>query len=327
MKKFILCLFILFYADSAFAQNEDTLYNIKNYFDTTTYVSGDIRFLDFADKADGYWLFLPQNPQPDTAEVIVFLHGYGGYNPMIYGKWIKHLVRQGNIVVFPRYQKNMMRPRPDKFAENTAEAVRAAQKEIAERQNITGLWNNLTMVGHSYGGVTAADLAANYESYNIPKPRAIMLVSPGTAWLKKGRLDSYENIPADTKIMITVSENDYTTGDEFAILVFETARNTKNRVLYRQFTDPYKRAPITAGHNESYSVDLDFDAGFRNYTSKRALRISQLNALDYNGYWRLFDNLIACQRTGVTCDWSGKDFNLGKTHDGVPLGRFEVIVP
>ncbi len=327
MRKLFLGLLLSFLTDAATAQEIDSLFTVENHFDTTTYVSQNVKFLDFADKADGYWLFLPKNPQPDTAEVLLFLHGYGGYNPMIYGKWIKHLVRQGNVVVFPRYQKNMMLPRPDKFAKNVATALQNAQKELDENHEIVARWDNLTVVGHSYGGVIAADLAANFLAYDIPQPQAIMLVSPGTAWLKGGRLESYADIPAETKVLMTVSENDGITGDEFAILVFETAKNTTNRVLYRQFIDPYARAPITAYHNESYCVDLDFDAGHYNYTSKRALRISKLNALDYNGYWRLFDSLIACQRTGENCDLGKKDFNLGVTHDGKPLGKFEVLVP
>lgn len=302
--------------------------NIKPYFDTTAYVAAGIDFQDYAKKQDGYWLFFPTSPAPDSAHVIVFVHGYGGYNPMIYGKWIKHLVRQGNIVIYPRYQKNLFLPRPDVFAENTAVAIRNAQK-VFKKQDISPIWDELTMVGHSYGGVIIADLAVNFSAYDIPKPKAIMLVSPGTAYFKKGRLETYEAIPKDTKLIITVSNNDRVTGDEFGILVNETAINTPERVLYRQFADNYLDHPISAGHNESYSVDLDFDSGVRNYTAKRALRISQLNALDYNGYWRLFDALIACQRRGEECDlaFGKKGFFLGEKEDGTPLSPFQITLP
>jgi len=51
---------------------------------------------------------------------------------------------------------------------------------------------------------------------------------------------------------------------------------------------------IRAGHNETYCVDEFFDTGVRNYTAKKALRITQTNAVDYYGYWKLFDALIAC---------------------------------
>jgi hypothetical protein len=77
---------------------------------STDYAHAGIRMLDNGDQVDGYWLFEPTLPTPDSAHVIVFLHGYGAYNPMIYGKWIKHLVRNGNIVIYPRYQKNNFFP-------------------------------------------------------------------------------------------------------------------------------------------------------------------------------------------------------------------------
>lgn len=327
--KITILLLTLLLSFSLLAQERESNFIIENHFDSLNYTSQDIDFQSFADKQDGYWLFMPKNSQPDTAHVLVFLHGYGGYNPMIYGKWLKHLVKQGNIVIYPRYQKNLRVPRPNKFGINVAKAIQDAKKELESRKDIVALWEDLTFVGHSYGGVVSADLAANFVSYNIPQPKAIMLVSPGTAYLKKGRLDSYESIPAETKVLITVSNDDKTTRDEFGILVYETAVNTPNRILYRQFADAYPSAAITAGHNESYSVDLDFDSGVRNYTAKRALRISQENALDYNGYWRLFDALIACQREGEACDLAfGKEgFDLGEKESGDSLGTFEMHIP
>ncbi|MGK0366498.1 MAG: acetyl esterase/lipase [Saprospiraceae bacterium] len=330
MQPKIVLLFLFFlYTFSLAAQKQEGNYVIKNHFDSTSYISQDIEFQSFAEKQDGYWLFTPKTPKPDTAHVLVFLHGYGGYNPMIYGKWLKHLVKQGNIVIYPRYQKNLRVPKPDKFAINAAYAIQNAKKELESREDIVGLWEDLTFAGHSYGGVISADLAANFVKYDIPQPKAIMLVSPGTAYLKKGRLESYEGIPIETKVLITVSNDDKTTRDEFGILVYETAVNTTNRVLYRQFADAYSPAPITAGHNESYSVDLDFDAGLLNYTAKRALRISKENALDYNGYWRLFDALIACQREGKDCDLAfGKEgFDLGEKENGESLSSFKVSIP
>ena len=68
------------------------------------YLHQQVHFQDFASEADGYWLFEPIAPKPDSADVIVFLHGYGAIDPSIYGHWIRHLVLQGNIVIYPRYQ-------------------------------------------------------------------------------------------------------------------------------------------------------------------------------------------------------------------------------
>jgi hypothetical protein len=94
------------------------------------YVHESVTFYDHAASADGYWLFLPADPLPDSAEVVVFLHGYGAYNPMCYGKWIKHLVAKGNIVIYPRYQKNLVWPRPEHFPENAAKGIRDALEHL-----------------------------------------------------------------------------------------------------------------------------------------------------------------------------------------------------
>ena len=103
---------------------------LEDYLQNIEYHHQSVDFQDFAQKADGYWLFEPAAPKPDSAHVIVFVHGYGGYNPMIYGKWIQHLVRQGNIVIYPRYQKNLHSPRPRKFSTNVSQAIRDALIEL-----------------------------------------------------------------------------------------------------------------------------------------------------------------------------------------------------
>src|SRR5262245_4974237 len=51
--------------------------------------------------AQEYWLFEPAKPKPESVPVVVFLHGWGAMNPLLYGGWIEHLVKRGNIVVFP----------------------------------------------------------------------------------------------------------------------------------------------------------------------------------------------------------------------------------
>src|SRR4030095_1182318 len=58
-----------------------------------------------------YWIYEPDSPKPASAPFIVFLHGWGGTNPLYYGAWLDHLVKRGNIVVYPRYQANILTAR------------------------------------------------------------------------------------------------------------------------------------------------------------------------------------------------------------------------
>ncbi len=296
-----------------------------------TYSHQSASFQDFAKKQDGYWLFEPAEPKPDSGHVVVFLHGYGAYNPMIYGKWLRHLVQNGNIVIYPRYQRSLLSPGPEKFAKNAATAIRDALAELEGNGRVKPVTSHLAMVGHSYGGVIAAGLAIQYEQYEIPQPKVLMLCSPGTGRFKGGRLESYAEMPADISMLITVSEDDWVVGDEFALKVFEEATQTPQRNLLRQFADAHGEPPLKAHHNQPYSLDTAFDTGVRNYTAKKALRVSTLDAVDYYGYWKLFDAMLACNRQGTFCNYAfgntPEQTFLGAWSDGVPIRPLEATLP
>jgi len=296
-----------------------------------TYLHEKVVQYDFAKKPHGYWLFEPAAPRPDSANVIVFNHGYGGYNPMIYGQWIKHLVRKGNIVIFPRYQRNVYFPRPRKFSKNVSKAIRNALEKIEKGDFVKPITSHLAMVGHSYGGVVSADLAVNFEKHQIPKPVAVMLCSPGTGPLRGGRLKTYKEMPSDIKLIVIVSKNDKTVGEKFGKKVFETATEVIDRNFIRQYADRSISPSQNAGHNESYALDKNFDNGKRNFTSRRALRIGKTNNMDYYGYWKIFDALLACSRSGNYCNYAfgntPEQRFMGIKKDGELVKELEIILP
>ncbi len=295
----------------------------------TAYLSDSVVFSDFARKPDGYWLFEPYGM--DSARVVVFMHGYGAYNPMIYGQWINHLVRRGNIVIFPRYQRNLFFPRPPRFGRNAAKGIRDALVRLDTGQHVKPVVEPLVIAGHSYGGVVAADLGVNFEEYNIPQPKGLLLCSPGSGPFKGGRLKSYADMPEDTYLLIMLSDGDQVVGDSFGELVYETAVNTPHRNLIRQFRDEHGDTKIRDGHNESYSLLMDYDIGKRNFSSKRAMRIASLDAVDYYGYWKLLDALINYTANGTHFDYAfgntPQQTYLGEWSDGTPVRPLEVLVP
>ena len=331
MKKIILLLLLFSNIQVLFAQNKFKPSQPEQGPGSATYSHDEVVQYDFAQNPDGYWLYEPASPRPDSANVIVFNHGYGGYNPMIYGKWIKHLVRKGNIVIYPRYQKNVYSPKPKYFSINVSQAIRDALKKLEDGNFVQPIIRNLAMVGHSYGGVITADLAVNFKNHNIPKPVAILLCSPGSGPFKGGLLDTYEEMPSDTKMVIMVSENDRTVGDKFGKKVFETAVNVIERNYIRQRHDNSTSPPHKAGHSESYALDMDFDNGKRNSTSRRALRKANTNNVDYYGYWKIFDALLECSRSNENCEYAigntPKQRFLGLNSNNEPLLELEVTVP
>jgi pimeloyl-ACP methyl ester carboxylesterase len=295
------------------------------------YAHDSVIMWDYAARPEGYWLFEPAEPRLDSAPVVIFNHGYGAYNPAIYGEWIRHLVRRGNIVVFPRYQKNLVSPKPANFPANVAAAIRDAFQQMENGDHARPIAGPLIMVGHSYGGTISAYLGVHYADYDLPQPMGIMTVSPGTGLFKGARLDDYAAMPADTRLLIVVSDNDRTVGDELGLLLFNTAVNTPMRNFLRQYPDDHGQPPITAGHNQAYSLYLPFDNGVRNVSFRRAQLTATTDAVDYFGYWKLFDALVDCVRRGENCPYAFggglEQTSLGAWSDGSPVRPLEATLP
>jgi len=295
------------------------------------YLCEEIKISDFAEEPDGYWLYEPVMEKSDTARLVVFLHGYGAMNPMIYGGWVKHLVKKGNVVIFPRYQKGIFSTSPKDFPANTAKAIKDAIDYLSQDSLSQVHTDQISFVGHSYGGVISAHLAARYQDYELPFPRAAMLCSPGSGPFKGAVLEEYSGIPATTKLLVMFSDRDHVVGDKFSYKVFNTATQVKDRNLIKQYSDSYGDPGISSGHNESYSIDEELDSGIRNVTTKRALRIGETNAVDYFGYWKLFDALNSCAYAEGHCEFAFGNTKqqsfLGNWSDGTAVRALEVLLP
>jgi acetyl esterase/lipase len=285
----------------------------------------------FAEKAEGFWLFEPAFPLPDSAHVIVFNHGYAALNPMAYGGWIKHLVRKGNIVIYPRYQQNMLLPSSEQFPANVAQGIRDALTELNTGSHVRPKVKQLIMIGHSYGGAISAYLGVKYERYGIPQPKGLLLCAPGTGPLNGAKLDDYGGIPADTKMLIVSSSDDQVVKEPFQRVIFNTAVNTPNRNFLKIYADEHGLPAIHAHHNECYSLDEKFDVGLRNPTILRSYLVGRTDAVDYYGFWKWGDALIDCVRNGQGCEMAFGDTeaqkNLGKWTDGQAIKAVEVSLP
>jgi pimeloyl-ACP methyl ester carboxylesterase len=295
------------------------------------YVHESLSFYDAAKKADGYWLFVPNDPKPDSADVVVFLHGYGAYNPMAYGKWIKHLVAKGNIVIYPRYQRNVVWPRADAFPANAAIGIKNALEALKKGDFPYPRVDKIAYIGHSYGGVIATNLGVSWQEYGVPKPVSMLLCEPGSGPLLGARLTDYSGLPADLKLTIVVGEDDYVVGSEFGGLVFKTAVNTPQRNLVLQRRSNNGERWVLATHSEPYCYDLDFDNGVRNYTAKRVFRTSRLNEVDFNCYWKFADALMDYTRRGKHAEYifgnTPQQRFLGRWSDGSEMQPLEVFQP
>lgn len=133
---------------------------------TTGPGGSEYRFGGMTEKAFGtgdsaYTVFLPNKPIPEEAPIVVFTHGWSAVEPGVYGAWISHIVRRnGAIVIFPRYQADNRTPTRT-FLSNAVSAVRDAMTRLRTGElGIRPLEKQGAYVGHSVGGLLAANLAA-----------------------------------------------------------------------------------------------------------------------------------------------------------------------
>ena len=129
--------------------------------------------------------------------VVLFLHGWGATRPRFYQPWLDHLAREGNAVIYPRYQDSFV-DQPSEVLGNALAGVRLALKRIDAKPG------SLVVAGHSAGGALAADYAAIARTAKLPVPVAVFSAYPGRT-LRRVNVGIPEidpaRIPRDTEVV------------------------------------------------------------------------------------------------------------------------------
>jgi acetyl esterase/lipase len=147
-----------------------------------------------------------RRPEQPRGATVLFLHGWGALSPSNYGPWIDHLVDEGHVVVYPKYQTSFVSA-PAEALPNALRGIRAAFDRVGAE--------DVVVVGHSAGGALAADYAAIARVAKLPQPQAIMLAYPGRAARGlPGRLPELgdQRIPESVEVLALASEEDSTVG-------------------------------------------------------------------------------------------------------------------
>jgi acetyl esterase/lipase len=288
-----------------------------------------------------YWIFEPDSPKPRTAPVIVLLHGWGGMNPLFYGAWIDHLVKRGNIVIYPRYQATLLTPLKD-FTPNTLTAVKDALSRLqSEKGHVSPELNKFAAVGHSMGGLLAANLAALAVESKLPRVRAVMSVEPGiTESPINFELADLKKIPSDTLLLALAGDQDSLVRDTDAKRIYyeSTRVSAANKDFITLVSDTHGTPALLASHRAPTALDRSYDSGeglsgAPAGTSdpigdapqiKRRVRpeTMMVNALDYYGTWKLFDALCDAAFTG-----KNRQYALGNTPQQRFMGRWSDGTP
>lgn len=214
-----------------------------------------------------YWIYEPDQPKPRRAPVIVFLHGWGGTNPAAYGAWLDHLVRRGNIVIYPRYQADLMSP-VSEFTASAIEAIKNALERLTtEKGHIKPDLDKFAVVGHSMGGLLTANVAALAAESGLPKVRAMMPVEPGRPSNPLGlfelELADLAKIPADTLLLSVVGEDDVLVGDHDGKRIYHEATKVAaaNKDFITLLSDDHGEPALVAGHYAPTGADPRYDNG------------------------------------------------------------------
>jgi hypothetical protein len=269
-----------------------------------------------------YWLFEPDEPRPEgRAPVVLFLHGWFAVNPGFYGAWIDHLVRDGRIVIFPRYQ-NDVGTLPQDFLPNALVAARDALGVLHDGVgHVRPDPARFALIGHSAGANLAAQIAAVAADphADLPQPKAIIALMPGEIFPM--RQPSLSRIAPQTLLIVVVGEEDVVVGDLRGRQIFTEAdgipRARKRYVFFR--SDRHGFPPLIAEHTAPTGVHPRLDSGEGVF---RALQRSfgDVNALDYAGFWRIADLTMEAAFDGKTLDEATRDEerfrHLGYWSDG-----------
>lgn len=259
------------------------------------------------------WVFEPaQADKTKPMPVIVYVHGLNAADYNTSWLWIRHMVRKGNIVLYPQYQRGLLLD-PKRFTNKTAAAIGHALDKLDGKRHVKADTERFALVGHSLGGAIAANLAADHEGYGLPSVGALMAVQPGDVKTTKGLgvlfpslLEDYSTIPRGTLMLVIATENDEVVGQRLAKRLYDEAvgvpKQDKNHVLIGP--DRHGWPGLYDGHLMAWA-----------YIDSRGR--ARVDAYDY-ALWRWLDALT----DAAFYDGKHRDFALGNTPKQRAMGKW-----
>ena len=272
--------------------------------------------------ARSYYLFEPDEPKPYSAPFIVFLHATYATNPGTYAAWIKHLVKKGNIVIFPICNVvTLARPH---HTQNAIDSIQDALNVLYFTRHVHPELDKFALVGHSSGGILAVNIAALAEEYGLPKPKAIMAIAPDSIPMPPfdiptPSLADLSQMPANTLLLTIVCDQDYLADDEIAKKIFFNTSKIplENKDYITMLSDRHGLFSLTADHFAPCCMSIN---NILNFMSEL-----KTNALDYYGFWKLFDALCEAAFYGENREYAlgntPQQRYMGKWRDGTPIKK------
>ncbi len=285
----------------------------------SSYTFGGVTSSSYGEAEKKYYIFEPSKPQPKTAPLILLIHGYTDIDPIKYQAWIEHLVRRGNIIIYPVFQATAGQADGAQFTDSASEAIKEGLAELKKDSHVQPELDKVIMVGYSAGGVIAANLTARAAKEGLPVPKALFAVTPGgcsncSAFSIRNfpmETDAIATISPDTKMLVLVGDRDIVVGDTGAKLLWKSIEQipVANRDYLQVISDNYGSPALVADHGMANRRIPD--------------------AYNFYGIWKLTDALQSCALKNQDCEYALGDKPqqrfLGKWSDGTPVKELTVL--
>jgi hypothetical protein len=285
------------------------------------YAHGDVRVSQGGAGSEGWYVFEPVDPRPVAAPVAIVLHGYfeyAGYAQM--DGLIRHTVRSGTIVVYPRWQTGVADPCPgpldiEPCIAAAAAGIHGALAHLEARPSrVRPRLDEASWFGFSFGGILTMDLANRHAELGLPEPRAIFLDDPhdgGFAGAGEPALDdSLAGIPSTVLLQChsgaegVIAEPGSGRSSCNAVLPLLDHLPAENRDLVLTEPDHHGDPALSSGH------------GVCSAPPDRA------DAYDWGFCWKVWDALRS-----AALDGTDREYALGATPEHRSNGTWSDGVP
>jgi acetyl esterase/lipase len=276
----------------------------------SSYPHAAVTVSQFGSGATGYTIFEPASPTPASAPLVVFLHGYLAIDPSGYRAWIDHIVRRGNIVVYPAYQTILTLP--GEFEDNAATAISSAISVLQGGGHVQPQLDRFAMTGHSMGGLLTANLGATAAARGLPQPKALFPNEPPFP-IVPAQQQNYALIPSTALMVILVGDMDTVVGQDPGRRLWDQISQipAANKDLVRLATDSHGAPPMLGDH------------------SAPSASVGTADAVDFYGIWKVFDGLTDAAFYGTNRDYAlggtPEQRHMGVWSDGVPAAELRVL--
>lgn len=170
------------------------------------YPHGDFTVTEGGEGHDAWFVFQPADPVPDDAPLAIMTHGYyeyAGYQQI--AAMVEHTVRQGAVVIYPRWQTDVADPCPGPYdiepcMDSVVAGITGGLDFLAsDDATVSPRLDETSYFGFSFGGILTTNMANRHSDLPIPEPKAIFIEDPHSGATDEHPVDDdLSGIPATT---------------------------------------------------------------------------------------------------------------------------------